>query len=66
MNNKFGYIVRVVTKQGQDCWLGQRVYTSYDAVLCVKHNVQDSNRYARVYVLPATKDQRNSALSVQE
>ena len=61
MENKFGYIVRVTNKHG-DFWLGQNVYASYDSALVVKHNVKDSGRYNRVYVVPATEGQFNSAL----
>ncbi len=62
MDNGYGFIIRVVTKDG-DFWLGQRIYFTYDSVLCVKHNIQDTNRYLRVYVVPATRNQLNSALS---
>ncbi len=59
------YIVRVENKHG-NFWLGQRVYSSYDAVLTVKHNLQDTGRYTRVYVVPATDGQVSTALSIQE
>jgi hypothetical protein len=63
-NDPNGYIVRVETKHGEDCWLGQRVYLSYDSAVIVKHNVMDSGRYRRVYVRIATLEQRAYALSV--
>ena len=57
----FGYIVRVENKHG-DFWLGQNVYTDYTSVLTVKHNLQDTRRYSRVYVVPATEEQFNQRL----
>jgi hypothetical protein len=60
-----GYVVRVANKHG-DFWLGQRVYMSYDSALTVKHNVADTRRYDRVYILPATTEQPDNALSVVE
>ena len=65
MDNSFGFIVRVATKQG-DFWLGQRVYMDYNGVLTVKHNLQDTKRYLRVYVVPATSEQYDKALSINE
>lgn len=54
------YIVRVVTTSG-DYWLGQRVYMLYNNALVVKHNLQDSGRYVRVYILTATQEQISTA-----
>lgn len=67
----FGYIVRVVTKDG-DFWLAQRIYMRHEAAITVKHNLMfggrpyGAGRYTSVYVLPATEDQRKTALSVLE
>jgi uncharacterized protein (DUF1786 family) len=55
-NAEYGYIVRVSHEHG-DSWLGQRIYMEYVAALTVKHNLRDIKRYARVYVVPATKAQ---------
>lgn len=65
MTVKTGYVVRVANKHG-DFWLGSRVYMSYDSALTVKHNVADTRRYDRVYILPATVEQQDNALSVVE
>ncbi len=61
MNAEYGYIVRVENKHG-DFWLGQRVYQDYDSALCVKHNLQDTKRYSRVYIVPATVAQYEEQL----
>ena len=60
----YGYIIRVTNAHG-DFWLGQRVYMNYDDVLTVKHNLMDSGQYTRVYVVPATKEQLETAISVK-
>jgi len=63
--NELGYIVRVTNEHG-DHWLGQRVYLSYNSALVVKHNLIDAGRYQRVYVVPATQENIDSASSVVE
>lgn len=61
MVSEYGYIVRVQNKHG-DFWLGQRVYLTYDDALTVKHNVQDTKRYIRVYIVPANAEQYEEQL----
>lgn len=63
-----GWIVRVVTKDG-DYWLGQRIYLSIESARTVRRNKMDGNRagrYLRIYIVPATEEQFNTALSIVE
>jgi cation diffusion facilitator CzcD-associated flavoprotein CzcO len=64
INATFGYIVRTENAYG-DHWVSRRIYMDYNAALTVKHNLQDTGRYIRVYVVPATQDQFNhDAISI--
>ena len=70
MSKGHGYIVRVVREDG-DFWLGTRVYLKLASAQVVRRNLTENNplnpqRYLRVYIVPATQEQRKSALSVIE
>jgi len=64
-----GWIVRVVNCDGVDCWLGRRVYRSYQSALTVKRNLTENNPlnpqgYKRVYIVAACINDCRTALDI--